>query len=291
MTSAAPVFSIVTPSFNSRDYLLRCAASVADQAGPAREHIVADGGSTDGTVDWLKTAPGLRWFSEPDHGMYDAINKGLRLARGRCLAYLNCDEQYLPGALAAAADFFERRPDVDLLFGDALMIAPGGELLAYRKACPARWPFIAADHLYNLSCAMFFRRRVLERGIYFDPDYRMAGDGDFVVRALRAGARAGVLRRYLAAFTLTGDNLGGGDHARREGERFRRAAPAWINGLRPLLVLARRAERWLAGGCRQPFPLTYAVYIGSPETGRRTFTAQRAGFQWPRALRGEQAAR
>ena len=86
-------------------------ASVADQ-GVEAEHIVQDACSNDGTLEWLLTDPRVKAFSEKDAGMYDAVNRGLRRASGEILSYLNCDEQYLPGALPhAVAAYFERHPE------------------------------------------------------------------------------------------------------------------------------------------------------------------------------------
>src|SRR6266567_1943602 len=98
-------FSIITPSFRSSGWLKLCLASVADQLVPV-EHIVQDAGSDDGTLDWLPQDKRAKVYVEKDQGMYDAINRGLRRAKGDVLAYLNCDEQYLPGSLAAIASFF-----------------------------------------------------------------------------------------------------------------------------------------------------------------------------------------
>src|SRR5690348_16281526 len=92
-------FSIITPSFRNSDWLKLCIASVADQ-GVTAEHIVQDAGSDDGTQEWLLKDARVRAFAEKDGGMYDAVNRGLRRATGEILAYLNCDEQYLPGALS-----------------------------------------------------------------------------------------------------------------------------------------------------------------------------------------------
>jgi glycosyltransferase involved in cell wall biosynthesis len=99
MSSSNIDISIVTPSYNMLDYLKRCHASIADQEKVSFEHLVIDGASKDGTPEWLRENPDIVSLSEPDNGMYDAINKGFRLAKGRILAYLNCDEQYLPGTL------------------------------------------------------------------------------------------------------------------------------------------------------------------------------------------------
>jgi len=81
--------SVITPSYNMLPYLRRCAASVADQEGGKFEHIVIDGGSTDGSGEWLAKQGHIRSISEKDNGMYDAINKGLKQANGNILAYIN----------------------------------------------------------------------------------------------------------------------------------------------------------------------------------------------------------
>jgi hypothetical protein len=174
---------------------------------------------------------------------------------------------------------------VDLLFGDALMIAPGGELLAYRKAVRALAVYCGRSPLQSFL-RDFFRRRVLERGIYFDPDYRMAGDGDFVVRALRAGRARGRAPALSGGVHPDRDNLGGGDHARREGERFSSSGARVDQRPAPAAGPGASAERWLAGGCRQPFPLTYAVYIGSPETRASNFHRATRRIPMARAFGG-----
>ena len=275
--------SIITPGLNSLPYLQACAASVADQAGVEKEHIVVDGASTDGTVEWLAqrgSSGSFRWFSEPDRGMYDAINKGLRMAGGDLAAYLNCDEQYLPGTLAFVADYFARHSAVDILFGSALLIRPDGSLLAYRKAYTPRWLYILADHLYVLSCAMFFRRRILERGLFFDPAWRDVGDVDFVVRVLRGGFRAAWTSRYLSAFTMTGANMSAGDQARLEHDRLRARAPRWAQKMRWALTGLRRVEKGWCGAYRQRWPLEYEVFPPGPSLRRVRFVAEGADFRW-----------
>src|SRR3954468_9321875 len=90
-------FTIVTPSFRNSEWLKLCIPSVADQ-GVAHEHIVQDAGSDDGTLEWLPQDTRVAAFVEKDRGMYDAVNRGYRRGTGDIFAYLNCDEQYLPGA-------------------------------------------------------------------------------------------------------------------------------------------------------------------------------------------------
>lgn len=95
--------SIVTPSLNRRLYLERCINSVLEQGYPNFEHIVVDGASDDGTVDILQQHEHVKWISEPDNGQSQAINKGLAMATGDILAWLNSDDEYVPGAFCAVA--------------------------------------------------------------------------------------------------------------------------------------------------------------------------------------------
>ncbi len=127
-------FSIITPSFRNSDWLKLCVASVADQKGVTLEHIVQDSVSNDGTLDWLPTDPRVTAYIEKDEGMYDAVNRGLRRAKGDLLAYLNCDEQYFPGALRAVYDYFQANPKVDVVFADTIVVDQSGKFLACRKA-------------------------------------------------------------------------------------------------------------------------------------------------------------
>ena len=105
--------SVITPSFNQGPFIERTIKSVLNQAGDFElEYHVVDGGSTDGTLDVLRRyeSRGVQWRSEPDRGQSDAINKGLSLTTGQVLAWLNSDDTYLPGALAAVAAAYRQSP-------------------------------------------------------------------------------------------------------------------------------------------------------------------------------------
>jgi len=275
-----PVISVVTPSYNMLGYLKRCCASVADQEGVAFEHIVMDAVSGDGTVEWLASNDNVKAVVEKDNGMYDAINKGWAQARGEIVSYLNCDEQYLPGTLQHVWEYFQAHPQVDILFGNLLLIRPDGSLISYRKGFQPRWLYILTSHLYVLSCTMFLRRRIIDDGFRFDPQFKNVGDADFVLRVLRSGYRARHVKKYLAAFAMTGANMSADANAQREKTLLWRDAPAWLRFLRLPMNGLRLMEKTLSGAYSQRMPLEYAVYNSPDARVRRQFSAQSASFRW-----------
>src|SRR5688572_13504246 len=125
-------FSIITPSFRNSRWLQLCIASVADQDA-VHEHIVQDSCSDDGTQDWLPHDSRVKAYIEKDEGMYDAVNRGLRRASGDILAYLNCDEQYLPGALESVLEYFLNNPLTEVLFAWTVAANADGDYLFHRK--------------------------------------------------------------------------------------------------------------------------------------------------------------
>ncbi len=271
-------FSVVTPSYRSSAWLKLCIASVADQ-GAAVEHIVQDAGSDDGTLDWLPQDPRVRAFVEPDQGMYDAINRGLRRAGGEILAYLNCDEQYLPGALPAVADFFARHPQTDVLFGDVVIVDALGGYLGHRKVQVPLLYHTWVCHLSTLSCAMFFRRRlVFEEQRLFNPARRAGGDGEWMLELLRQRISMAALGAFTSAFTRTGANLGASAAARRETDQLRLTAPRWARAGRFLIVLHHRLRR-LAGGMYSQKPFSYAIYSRRSPGRRESHQVNRPTFR------------
>ncbi len=273
-------FSIITPSFRSSKWLRLCIASVADQPVEL-EHIVQDAGSDDGTLEWLAKDSRVKAFVEKDRGMYDAINRGLKRASGEILAYLNCDEQYLANALPAVEKFFANHAEIDVVFGDVVLVDAEGAYVAHRKMQTPLLYHTWTCQLSTLSCAMFFRARVIRgEGMLFDPELRDAGDGEWMVRLLKRGIRMAALGRFTSAFAFTGANMSVGANAVRERKELIESAPAWARALRPVIIAHHRLRRLAAGMYRQP-PFSYDLYTQQTPVQRRRFDVATPAFRWP----------
>lgn len=279
LSSGSPFFSVITPSYNMLRFLPVCCSSVSDQ-NVAYEHIIMDGGSTDGTVEWLKNRHNTISTSEKDEGMYDAINKGIQISRGEIISYLNCDEQYLPGTLQRVQEYFVANPKVDILFGNTLLIQPSGKLLAYRKSFVPRWPYVWASFLYLYTSSMFMRRRIFESGVLFDKTWKAAGDAEFVVRVLRKGFVARHVSEYFSAFMITGSNLSNSDHANTELRAFHQSAPLWLRYSNFITHRLIQLEKFLHGAYSEQFPISYSVYTAESPYARRDFTVVEASPLW-----------
>jgi glycosyltransferase involved in cell wall biosynthesis len=196
---SAPFLSLITPCLNARTHIAEMLASVRAQSGVAFEHIVLDAGSTDGTRELLAAAPGLRLVAEPDDGSHDAMNKGLRLAQGEVIAFINTDDLYAPGILAAVAERFAAEPALDALLGRSWLFAEetGRWRLGAPYALGRAGGFDLAELMYGIPCinARFFRRRVFARAGNFDNDFSFSADRHFLIRLALARVTGAVLDR------------------------------------------------------------------------------------------------
>lgn len=199
MTGPQPLVSILTPTLNQGRFIADAIRSVREQTYPNIEHILIDGGSTDGTLAILRhheEPERLRWQSEPDGGMYDALCKGLGMAKGEILAYLNSDDVYTPWAVEAAVQALVADPELDVVFGDGLSIdiETGRQRLAFVP------PFNAGSMAFVGSLvqpSVFLRRRVYEEHGGFDAELRFVGDLEYWLR-IGGAVRFGRIDEVLA---------------------------------------------------------------------------------------------
>jgi len=178
-----PLVSVITPSFNQVAYLEQALRSVLGQGYPRLEYIVVDGGSTDGSLEVLERFRGdlARLISEPDRGQADAINKGLALAHGEIVAWLNSDDAYLPGAIVEAVDALETDRQLAMVYGDGLMVDSELTLLD-RHTYPQVDVVDLLCFEVILQPTVFMRRQVVEEVGRLDRSYELILDHELWVR-------------------------------------------------------------------------------------------------------------
>jgi glycosyltransferase involved in cell wall biosynthesis len=285
-------FTIVTPSFNQLDLLARCISSVADQEEVTLEHVIQDAG-TKGFGEFTEIMrsrwpdrPGYRrtMVSEPDQGMYDAINKGLRRGTGEICAYLNCDEQYLPGTLKAVREKFTQTPEAEILYGGFLVVDSDGKLVAFRRPVKMSWPHVATSHLPNFTCSTFFRRALLERDqAWFDPNFKACGDAVWTIARLQSRIPSRNHDEFLAIFTEGKKNQGVSGGGLAEAQAIRKSAPLWARIGSPLWKTIHRTRKIFAGGYRCE-PIQYQLFLGEQKSGRTAFYVARPNPIWKSRL-------
>lgn len=180
--------SVITVCYNSVLTIKDTLKSVASQNYKDFEHLIIDGGSKDGTLDIIRawTRHSFRLVSEPDEGIYDAMNKGIKLATGDVVAFLNADDFYKDADVLARVAELMRAEQLDALYGDVEFFRPGQQGIVARRYNSGRftagrlgWGWMPAHP------ALFVRKALFERYGVFRTDYRIAGDFEFIARVFK----------------------------------------------------------------------------------------------------------
>ena len=204
--------SIITPVLNRVDTMGACLASVTRQTYRPIEHIVVDGGSTDGTLELLRENRASHPFhvvSEPDNGMYEAINKGIAISRGEVLAYLNSDDLYFPWSVDVAVRAMQR-PGSEMIYGDLGILYAGRNGVSRRFYIEFKADFDLRHYSFVETLgqpAVFWRRSLTERIGLFDTRYRLIGDCEYWLRAAVNGAKPEHISEVLALQVEHGSTL------------------------------------------------------------------------------------
>lgn len=209
-----PLISIVTPSYNQGSYIEETIQSVLNQNYPYIEHIVIDGGSDDNTREIINKYPHLIYVSEKDLGQSHAINKGLLLAKGDVLAYLNSDDLYRSDTFHKIAKAFKDHPEIQILVGNCDVIDAQSKTTAHLRAKAAPFPGLLQYWRWNeLHClpqqSVFFRRSLLAEIGLFDASLHMAMDYEFWLRVSQKYSFH-VINETLAAFRIVPTTKTGG---------------------------------------------------------------------------------
>lgn len=187
--SSSPLVTIVTPSYNQVAFLENTIRSVLAQDYTALEYMIVDGGSTDGSVEIIQRySDRLAWWvSERDSGQAEAINKGLRRAKGEFVAWLNSDDLYLPGAIQQAVAAFQANLGLGLVFGDAITIDAQGKIL--NRLSFGDWDLLDLVS-FRIICqpAVFMRRAVLERSGYLESSFHYMLDHHLWIKMARCAS-------------------------------------------------------------------------------------------------------
>lgn len=189
--------------------------SVQQQDYPTVEHIIMDGGSTDGTLEILREYPHLIVVSEKDNGLYDAINKGFQRATGDFVGLLNSDDLYEPGTFHVVAKLISQAPDCDVICGGADIFETTDD--AKTGAKKTLHEFSASNQISltmknatlgsPIPNAKFFRRSLLAKTGGFDPRYKIAADRDWLIRIALENPRAQISNRKFYRYRQHDDSL------------------------------------------------------------------------------------
>ena len=184
MESHNELVSIITPSYNQSEFLRETISSVLGQTYPSIEYSIVDGGSTDGSLALIKRyADRLAWWvSEKDAGQTDALNKGFARAKGEIFAWINSDDTYEPGAVAAAVEYLRAHPEVGLVYGDASYIDGRGRVIGKFPAGQTDYTRLRRGYVHIPQQAAFFRAELWHELGPLDPSFYFAMDYDLWVR-------------------------------------------------------------------------------------------------------------
>jgi len=279
-----PLVTIVTPSLNQREFLEETLHSVRRQDYPRIEHIVIDGGSTDGSVEIIRRheAQLALWISEPDTGQSNAINKGFAKATGSIFAWLNSDDLLAPSAVRIAVDRLQREPAAGLVFGDRVQLDAKGNVTGFVR-CPEFYPAMLRRNITIPQETAFFRRELFDRVGGLDESLHFAMDFDLwckmaaVAPVRHVPAFLGCYRAHSASKSVAFHGVEGKDKFRDEVERVYRRhfnrgpAGPWAGGRYRLLHQWRTArERRSAEYAREVARIRRLVESGVPSADAQT---------------------
>ncbi|MDA0323456.1 MAG: glycosyltransferase family 2 protein [Verrucomicrobia bacterium] len=195
--------SIITPVYNGVGFIEKCIESIRQSSYGEVEHIIVDAGSTDGTREVLdRFGESVRWLSEPDEGIADAMNKGVAMATGDIVGQLNSDETYHRNSIETVVDHMQRNPDTDVVYGDNHFVDPEGRVLREKREIDFDRKLLVYLCYIQTIAAFFRKRTTFDAGILFDKRFKYAHDKDYFNRLAAAGKKFVHIRQSFGAFTM-----------------------------------------------------------------------------------------
>lgn len=202
-------FTIITVCFNSVETIERTMESVISQTFDNYEYIIIDGCSTDGTKRIIEKYKDLmpnkiKFVSEKDKGIYDAMNKGVLISKGDWIGFLNSDDWYEKETLEVVNNFIEKNQDADVVYGNFNMIYKSGEQLYKKKINSSEGFNPMKTGIPICHQSMFTKRIVFNKIGLFDLNYKIASDWDFEIRAYKNGFKYKYIDSVLVNFMIGG---------------------------------------------------------------------------------------
>jgi glycosyltransferase involved in cell wall biosynthesis len=253
LRSGIATFGVVTPTLNAERYFKQTLDSIWSQVSDRVkvDHVIVDGGSTDGTLDIAARYPSRAVVSTDDRGMYDAVNRGMSQVRGDIVGYINADDEIAPGAFRAIAEAFRRDHRIPWVCGRVEYIDGGGAVLgAMSPVLPTLEAYIGIGWNCIPQQTVWARRSFFERVGTFDVSFKNCGDYDWYVRALELAPPA-ILPSTLGRFRLHGAQLSFDPEAMDRESRLvqtrhgGRSLARYLRGRFLSLRLNARNPRWL----------------------------------------------
>jgi glycosyltransferase involved in cell wall biosynthesis len=244
-------FSIIVATLNRKMMLLQALDSIYSQDFPTLEIVVVDGGSTDGTIQAVRSLPRVTFIAGPDQGLYHAFNKGLSQARGEVVGILNSDDLYEPDTFKAVEQGFADNPGVESICGTATLFEGDRTLAVYDdEACKVLTPRAALIGSSLLN-ARFFRRKSLLRVGLFDLRYRFVADRDFLARCFESRITTIPIRDRVYRYRQHAESLTFSNDTQRKAAIYfelLRLARAWRYAT-PVSSEMKRMALFLEGRC------------------------------------------
>lgn len=200
-TPTEPLMSVITVVYNGAPHIERAIESVLMQCYSNLEFIIIDGCSSDGTVEIIKSYGNKidYWVSEPDNGIYDAMNKGIVFSKGDLIGFLNSDDYYEPESIIEVIAAYNNTGCRAIFFGNSFVAQEDLGIRYLAMAKPTLWRGLGFKHQ-----AMFVHRDIYKRFGLYNIAYRIAADYDFVLNAVLRGARLIYINKNLVNYSNTG---------------------------------------------------------------------------------------